>query len=240
MKKLVAFMAVAALATTAFAGISNPVPAGTHINTATLDLGTGHVSRGTTIYADLVTSGYYLNAGTSAAYPLPVGDDIHAISGGTITQFTFGYFNPATTGTFGIVASFFAGDPNDTSPPPIPTGFAGPTSAIAWYTLTGLPVGAWFYTITGVNVPVGPDFFFEMDFSGAYFQAGTGAVAAGPLLTLNPGGTVGYSHNVFTQTGSLWGLGGPWADFVLSFDIIPEPATIGLLALAGLVVLRRR
>jgi hypothetical protein len=238
MKKLVAFMAVAALATTAFAGISNPVPASTHINTATLDLGTGQTTRGTTIYADLVTSGYFFNCGTSASYPLPLGDDIHAISGGTITQFTFGYYNGATSGTFGIVASFFANDALDSTPPPTPTGFAGPTSAIAWYTLTGLPVGAWYYTITGVSIPVGPNFFFEMDFSGAYFQAGTGASFAGPLVTNNPAGTVGYSHDLISQTGSLWGSS-LWADFTLSFDIVPEPASLLLLGLAG-VLLRRR
>lgn len=239
MKKLVAFMAVAAFATTAFAGISQPMPAGTHINTATLDLGTGQTTRGSAIYADLATSGYYFNIGSGASYPLPCADDIFAVADGPITSFSFGYYNPATTGTFGIVASFFDMDPNAFAAPPSPTGFAGPTSAVAWYTLTGLPVGAWIYTITGVNVPVDSTFWFEMDFSGSYFQAGTGAANAGPLVTNNPGGTVGYSYDLYAQTGGLWGSS-LWADFTLAFNVVPEPATIGLLALAGLVVLRRR
>lgn len=233
MKKIVLMLAVVALlATPAMADMVKTIHA-----TNGVPLNQVGTPRGTPIYADLNTVAKYLNAGTAAQYPLPVADDIHAISGGTITSFTFGYYTP-DAGTKSLLVNFFADNPADTVIPPWPAGTPAP---IASYMLTGLTGGgAYAFTITGVNVPVGPDFWFEGDYSGSYGLGG-GSADFGPLITGNSGGTVGYSHSIFAQTGSTWTLtSGTWVDFYLSFDIVPEPATIGLLVLGGLMILRRR
>lgn len=195
--------------------------------------------RGTPIYSDLATIGSYVNAGTTATYPLPVGDDIHAISGGTITSFAVGYYTP-DAGTFNLHVAFFNNDAADSIVPPWPPGSPAP---MASYVLQNLPgAGAWLITITGVSLPVGQDFWFEEDWSNSYGVAGATAVATGgPLLCTSPD-PLGYgtSHDVFSQTGSLWSFSTAGiANFALEF-YIPEPATIGLLAMAGLMILRRR
>lgn len=192
--------------------------------------------RGAPIYADLGTSGYYLNAGTTSTYPLPVGDDIHAISGGTITSLAIGYYT-TDTGPFNLHVAFFANDATDSTPPPYPLSLG---SAIASLVLNDMPGGgAWALTFTGLSIPVGQDFWFEEDWSNSYAVVGATAVAnGGPLLTMGTP-TVGTSHDLFSQTGSTWYLTGAYSNFYLEFDT-PEPATIGLLALAGLMILRRR
>lgn len=228
MKRAIALIALAALVVPAMAGVATP----TQTSTPATMMGS---QRGTPIYADLVTAASYLNTGTTATYPLPVGDDIHAISGGTITSFQMGYYIPAGGTTGNILVNFFANDAVDSIVPPWPAGSPAP---IASY-LIGVQPGAWIVTITGVSVPVGQDFWFEEDWSNAYGQS-TAIATGGPLLTKNAGGTVGYSHSIYSQTGSTWGLTGAWADFVLSFSVVPEPATIGLLAIGGLLALRRR
>jgi hypothetical protein len=230
MKKVLVMLAlVGLLAAPAYAGIVNVSPSG-----AVKVLPAG--PRGAPIYADLTTSGYYMNAGTTASYPLPVGDDIHAISGGTITSFVLGYYTTEAA-PFNLHVRFYASDATDGGIPPTPPGAA--PAPIADYVLNGLPgAGGWFVTIPGVNVPVGQDFWFEEDWSNSWGAIGATAVATGGPLIATSGGTVGYSHSTFSQTGSLWGLS-IWADWVLEFDT-PEPATIGLLAMAGLFILRRR
>jgi hypothetical protein len=228
---------VAALAASpATAAVGTALPAGSTINYSTMNYATGEIQpgiaqgRATPIYADLVTAASYLNQGTGSTYPLPAGDDIHAISGGTVTSFVFGYNVAAASGAgpFSVTIGFWPGDATHSDPP----GFGG-AAALTSFTLNGLPVGANAFNITGLSIPVGADFYIEQDW------AGNGVLNAGPLLTGNAGGTVGYSHNAFSQTGAMWGLGGIWADFYYSVSV-PEPATIALLALSGFAVLRRR
>lgn len=218
--------AMAGLAATPFAG---------QVNLATYNAQTGVLTmgqsnpRGVPIYADLTTVGSYLNQGTSSTYPLPVGDDIHATGGGTVTSFVVGYYIPTSSGTgpFTVSYSFWGGTPTDTGPFP---GYGAPF--LGGYNVGGLNPGAWAVNITGVSVPVGADFYIEQDF------AGNGILNGGPLITGNAGGTVGYSNSYFTQTGSLWTLS-IWADFYHSVSI-PEPATLALFGMGVLVLVRRR
>ena len=231
MKKVLVMLAlVGLLSAPAVAGVINVSP--------TSVVAVGDLSpRGTPIFQALTTIGSYVNVGTTATYPLPVGDDIHAISGGTITSFKVGYYNPGA-GTFNLHVSFFADTATDTVFPPTPPGSV--PAPIASYVLNTLPgAGAWIVNITGVSVPVGQNFWFEEDWSNSWGVVGATAVATGgPLLT--NASTVGTSHDIFSQTGSGWSFSTPGiANFVLEFDT-PEPATIGLLAMAGLFILRRR
>ncbi|HRX83707.1 MAG TPA: PEP-CTERM sorting domain-containing protein [Phycisphaerae bacterium] len=240
MRKLIAMVAVLAVAALpAIAGVGTALPVGSTMNFATMNAQSGVITPGISqnrvipIYADLNTALAYLNQGSGASYPLPVGDDIHATSGGTVTSFVFGYYVPTSVsgaGPFAVTIKFWPGDPTDSDPP----GFGGAASLTS-FTLTGLPGGVNAFNITGLSVPVTADFYIEQDW------AGNGVLNGGPLLTGNSGGTVGYSHDGFSQTGSMWTLSsGTWSDFYYSVDVAPEPGTIALLALSGLAVLRRR
>lgn len=234
MKKVLVMLAlVGLLSAPAFAGVINVSPS------SAIQLVPGG-PRGTAIYSDLATIGSYTNAGTTATYPLPVGDDIHAISGGTITSFAVGYYTP-DAGTFNLHVRFYTNDATDTIIPPNPPG--GTPAPIGDYVLQNLPgAGAWLITITGVSQVVGQDFWFEEDWSNSWGASGATAVATGgPLLCTSPDPNgAGSSHDVFSQTGSLWNFSTAGiANFALEF-YIPEPATIGFLALAGLMILRRR
>ena len=241
MKRLLAFAAVLALVSTpALAGPAGALPVGTPVGQMEIDLGGGAGPRGlTVIYSDLATSGYYMNAGTTASYPLPVGDDIHATQGGNVTELVFGYANLGSGINWNLDLRFFANTALDGTVPPWPQG----TATIATINVPALNFGGWIVTVTGLNVPVPQDFWIEGDYSGSYPNAtpGSGDSTVGPLLTGNPGtiGDVGYSHDLFSQTGSVWGLTGLWADFVYAVSV-PEPGMICLLAIGGLAVLRRR
>jgi hypothetical protein len=81
---------------------------------------------------------------------------------------------------------------------------------------------------------VGLDFWFEADY-------GNADVDVGPLITGDPGGTVGFSHDLYSQDGFTWSFGGtPWMDFMHEFSIVPEPAMISVLVVGGLFALGRR
>ena len=142
-----------------------------------------------------------------------------------------GYYIPTAVsgaGPFTVTFNFWAGDPTDSTPP----GAVG-SSLISSFSVGGLNGGAVALGITGLSIPVGADFYIEQDY------AGNGIINGGPLLTFNSGGTVGYSHSAFSQTGSMWTLSGGWADFYHSVDV-PEPTTISLMVVGGLLALRRR
>lgn len=235
MKNLLLMTAVVALlAAPVLAGPINVTP------TSAVPINLNGSARGAPIFQSLSTIGYYANNGTSSTYPLPVGDDIHAISGGTITSFKVGYYKP-TTGSFNLHVSFFTNDAADSVVPATPGGGGGATM-FASYVLNNLPgAGAWLVNITGVSLPTAADFWFEEDWSNMYGVTGATAVDnGGPLLVDGTLAAVGFSHDLYSQTGSLWTIGlANAANFALEFDI-PEPTTIALLGLAGLMFLRRR
>lgn len=222
MKRVIGILVVALIVMPVMAGMSTATPF-----TATVtDESDG--ARSQYLYADLATCALYLNNGTASAYPLPVADDIHAVGNGLypITQFTFGYYAPTVT-NFQLTVAFYTNTPADG---PVPGAGAALITSLG---IGGLPAGAWIVSVTGVNIMAGPDFWFEEHWASTTPLMANG----GPLLTCNPGGTMGYSHNLFAQTGAKWVLG-VWSDFVLGF--VPEPASICLLALGGLAALRRR
>jgi len=244
MRKMLAVAVVlglAALPTMAAVGNLTPVSTGT-LPMVTYNAQTGQISpsspgtrAGIPIYQDFTQSGYFLGQGTTATYTPAVGDDIHAVAAGTMTSFTFGYYLPSLTasGLFpnsgsAVTINFHSNTAADGIVPPYPT-----TPGFFSITLTGLPGGgANAVAVTGLSVPVGTDFWIEQDW------AANGVLRGGPLLATS-GGTLGYSHSIFSQTGSAWHLG-VWPDFFYGVNVSPEPASIALLALSGLVVLRRR
>ena len=225
MRKTLLLVAMLGVALPALADVSPmPVPDGTTLNHMTIDLGNGPDPRASTIvYADTATSGYFYGGGTTTA----IADDIHIAAPGVLTGVTFGYYGTAsltTAGTFTATVAFYANTISD--------GVFGPL--LGSFTVTGLAdAGAWAVGVAGLNIAVPADFWFEVNYTGA-------GATAGPLITGNPGGYIGYSHNLFEKAGGLvWFGGSPWADFY-HLCWVPEPGTIGLLALSGLLVLARR
>ena len=226
MKRTVLLAAMVALvAVPALADITPmPVPDGTTLNHRTIDLGNGPDPRASTIvYADTSTSGFFYGGASTGA----VADDIHIAGPGVLTAATFAYYGTAsltTAGTFTATVAFYGNTAGD--------GAFGPL--LGSFTVTGLAdAGAWAIGVAGLNIAVPADFWFEVNYTGS-------AATTGPLMTGDPGGYIGYSHDVFEQNGSLYWFGGsPWADFY-HLCWVPEPGTIGLLALSGLLVLARR
>ncbi|MCB9849986.1 MAG: PEP-CTERM sorting domain-containing protein [Phycisphaerales bacterium] len=242
MRKMLAVAVVLCLAAMpAMAAVGNVSP----VSTSTLPVSkynaqTGQLTpttlgsrAGGTIYQDFTQSGYFLGQGLTASYTPAVGDDIHATAAGTMTSFTFAYVLPSATASgfpnsgSAVTINFHANTAADGLVPPFPA-----TPGFFSINVTGLPTGTHAIAVTGLSVPVGTDFWIEQDW------AANGVLRGGPILSTS-GGTIGYSHSIFSQTGSTWTL--PiWADFFLAVNIVPEPASIGLLAFGGLVVLRRR
>lgn len=201
-----------------------PIPQGTTLNHMTVDLGSGqtHQRVTTAIYADLTTSGYYTNQVGNA-----VADDIHASMGGIVTGVTFGYYSP-NSGTWTAVVRLIGNTSTDSIYTPVLGSFA----------VTGLSGGAWAIGVTGLTIPVGQDFWFEVTYSAVMGNIG-------PLITNNPGGTVGYSHYWFSKNATVGGIPPLYAFSTLWGDFyhavwVPEPGTLALLGLSGLLVLARR
>jgi hypothetical protein len=253
MRKVVAIMAVLGMAAVpAIAAVGEALPASGALQFSTINAQTGVITpggggiRATTIYADLVTSGYFANCGVQGVGPTGNGfaDDIHAIPGSPITSVTVGYFvsstgpgGPGTVppGNFPMTLSLWLNDATDS----LPNGPLGTNMYSNTFNVPGADGFAHAVTITGLSIATTGDFYIQQDW------AANGVFRAGPLITGNAGGTVGYSHNAFFYYGSSYSFGSLaggtilWADFYNAAST-PEPLTIGLLAVSGLVVLRRR
>jgi hypothetical protein len=245
MRKVVAIMAVLGMAAVpALAFVGEALPAGAQIQYHTINAQTGLISasgaptgnRAPVIYADLVTSGYFANCGTQTLTTLDgFSDDIHATQGGTVTSITFAYFVSVQSGPAGLYPvdlSIWEGDPTDTTP--LPPNQGNMLASFDNLMVPGADGVPHLVTLTGISVPLtGPDFYIDQGWGV------NGVFRAGPLITGNSGGTVGYSHNAFFYYGYSYAFSGTWSDFVYAVEV-PEPMTIGLLAASGLVVLRRR
>ena len=106
---------------------------------------------------------------------------------------------------------------------------------------TGLPPG--YYSL--ITVPnVGIDLLGEQYiWAGAAYSAIGGTVAPGDAGQIIAGPqTIGASQDYFFEDpGGLFYFGGdPKADFLWELSVVPEPATLGLMALGGIALLRRR
>jgi hypothetical protein len=247
MRKVVAIMAVLGMAAVpAIAAVGEALPAGGQMQYHTVNALTGVVSSGSApdggrlpvIYADLVTSGYFANCGVQSGVANGFADDAHAISGGSITSLTLGYFvsstgpgGPGTVppGLFPMTVSIWDNDAADT----MLNGPLGTQLYSGTFNVPGADGVPHAVTITGLSIPQTGNFYIQQDW------AANGVFRAGPLITGNSGGTVGYSHNAFFYYGYSYAFSGIWSDFYNAAEV-PEPVTIALLAASGLVVLRRR
>jgi hypothetical protein len=168
----------------------------------------------------------YDNTTTQTGLYIPsadeIGDDLHMVSGGVLDSYAFGYYLPGTDPTDAVVR-FYANDVDDNI-----------GALIASYTLTGLTAGAWIWseTVTQPGADLTQDLLMTVQFSNA---------AAG-LLSFSPP-TVGTSHDLWRNqtTGNwYWWSGTPAGDLCMAVSIVPEPASLVLLGIGGLLMIRRR
>lgn len=218
MKKVVVVLAVLVLAAPVFAaGIK--VAAGDATPAGQI----GASSRGVVAYSNVTTqTGYRLNQGG-----LEDGDDLFMTQGGELESFKFSYYVPATApAVTEAVIRFYEQDPN--------TGEVG--ALIALYDIySGLPGnGGWI-----INQAVDPGTILPAD---VWMTVQFDVANCGQLLFNPP--TIGTSYDVFAEyDGAAWGY---WylgttviSDFALEVTLTPEPASMLLLGLAGLLIRRR-
>lgn len=181
--------------------------------------------------------------GTAAGW----GDDIHAVGTSGITTLQYGYVN---TGTTTEIHTVYIGQNL--------TGTFGTSPVPTLVTIGVAPIA----TVTGIAAPPGT-FIQTLVFTSAQgagvsdywvhlLDGPAGGAGSFFLTTMTPG--LGVSHDLggyglggggntatYPLGGPAIGLPGPFNN-AIALNNIPEPATIGLLALAGLIVLgwRRR
>jgi len=203
--------------------LAMPVPS-REVRMVTIDLTGGDSRSSHWLYNNITTgTGFYMPQVSLGA----VADDLHMVSGGLMTGFTFGYYDPTGgTALTDAIVNFYANDPADSLAP----GAGAPL--LAPFVLSGLPGdGLWLVTVITPPTVLTMDVWAELDTSPSSREAG--------LLTYDPP-TTGYSDDLFAAGGSLWFFGGvPVANFAWEI-VIPAPGGFAVLGLGGLAVGRRR
>ena len=187
------------------------------------------------------------------------GDDLHGLAGpahggptAVITSIRYGYMNTLATATH-TIQIYDMIPPSADHPPTANAQFGDQLLSLV---LPGFPTGTAIVTVTGLSVHVASALWIKFGESGLGFP-GT------RWLTGGIGNGVGTTHfGVLYDNKNYYGPGLPLHYFVggkllcgyschyfyvanntqiaLSGFILPAPATIGLLGLGGLVILRRR
>jgi len=180
---------------------------------------------------------------TTAAW----GDDLHGmVPSGVVTHMTYIYFNSVGTSTHLIKFAGMTPPSNSHSANTIPTTLVSPIASFLVGPLPFSTAGGFIVTITGLSIHVSTAAWVSLN-----DPMGAGAWQSFWLTGGIPG--IGSSHDgVLWHTvysGYPYWVPGPFlfipptvavhANVVLGLGI-PEPATISALALAGLLVLRRR
>lgn len=228
-------------------------------NYATYDFATQQVTEGSAraglvnIWDNTTPTGFFTNR-PSNQWVVDWGD-VGAASGNIlITGFDIGYATNSTV-PVDIEVGFYA--PGN--------GFGDPSPLIASFLLTGLPgsssggIEGWVVTVDlksssiPFNLPLTDlDNDGLGDFEYSYNMANRGnatATGMGPLIS-GPVNAPGIAdafdrydsgpQGTGTYAGTFFFGGSPFAQFHMRLYTIPEPATIGLLALGGLGLIRRR
>jgi hypothetical protein len=185
---------------------------------------------------------YFLPASTGNNY----GDDIHFAGGVTMTGWEFQYFSRTSTPEqyipFNATVNFY----------PMDTFTGGSGALINSYTVTGLGTGANLVQMAVPGQALPAHVYMEVVFD-AGVRATTGLLIAGDgdpeaglpswdiFPVYNPAGNLlglswfgGYTPDL-PQTDPNYN---PMGNFMIG--IVPEPVTLGLLVLGGLLAVRRR
>jgi hypothetical protein len=257
MKKMIATLAAVALfAGPALADLSTlprvTIPKGAYtVQPAGVDAGGERGIDPTPIYNNTTfgpTTYHIQNSG------LFIGDDAH-MDGTTITSIRWVYSDGGTA-SFSSSVAFFYNTANDAGPllGNTVTFVSGTQVYGAVFNVTGLPAatannptGGWIITVGLPALVTGPDVWVGFNSTSTTPQ---GAQAPGFRAGLRGGGvlTAGFSHNLhfagfFTgPTATSFFSAGSTLTGNLRMQLggVPEPAAAALLAMGGLVALRRR